>query len=220
MRKRYIGILALSLLAGGISYALISYTSKIENSSGIFKSGIDPALNASEVISEWPLQPKAAAEEMIKKYGQPNEMTSSMLTWKNNGIWKKTIVYREEIKHDFPLSHTDFLEQTIDYKTPADKFNEIVMYDGSVILERTKGTLSARCDKEAMNILAINLANDVAQGKKTTQEAKEFYAKTAADFIRGKKHMYTEKLQFPVSKNTADPDKTLIIPDEMNLGKN
>ena len=39
-------------------------------------------------------------------------------------------------------------------------------YDGSVILERTKGEMSAWCDLEGANFLAISLANDVASGEK------------------------------------------------------
>lgn len=89
-----------------------------------------------------------------------------------NGPWKRTILYKEEIPHDFPKPHTDLLQQFIDYKTPVDKFDELATYDGSVIVERTKGEISARCDKEEMNFLALNLANDVATGNKTVEEAR------------------------------------------------
>ncbi len=47
-----------------------------------------------------------------------------------------------------------------------DKYEDLAMFDGSVIVERTKDEISARCDKEEMNLLALNLANDVAAGKK------------------------------------------------------
>ncbi|MEX2153654.1 MAG: hypothetical protein WD825_09970 [Gemmatimonadaceae bacterium] len=56
--------------------------------------------------------------------------------------------------HSFPKPHTDLLEQFIDYRVPVDKYDELAAYDGSVIVERTKGEISARCDKEAMNFLA------------------------------------------------------------------
>jgi len=52
----------------------------------------------------------------------------------------------EEIPHDFPKPHMDMLLQSIDYPVPPDKFDELAAYDGSVIAERTKGELAARCD--------------------------------------------------------------------------
>jgi hypothetical protein len=55
----------------------------------------------------------------------------------------------------------------------------LARYDGSVIVERTKGEISARCDKEEMNFLAINLGNDVVTGKKDVDAARKFYADTA-----------------------------------------
>ncbi len=44
---------------------------------------------------------------IVDKYGEPDEVTSSHLVWHNNGPWKKTIVYRDEIEHRFPKPHTE-----------------------------------------------------------------------------------------------------------------
>ena len=52
---------------------------------------------------------------------------------------------RDEVPHAFPAPHTDFLEQFIDYRVPVEMFSKLAEYDGSVIAERTKGELSARC---------------------------------------------------------------------------
>ena len=169
-------------------------------------------INVDQRIEDWPKASKNAAKMMVEKYGQPSDMTSDMLIWKNNGPWKRTVLYREEVQHNFPVKHTDVLEQFIDYKVPITKFNDLAAYDGSVIAERTKGEISARCDNEHMNFLAVNLANDVALGKKTVQNAREFYAKTAMEFQLGTTSPYTEKLMFEASKgNTADPDETMIL---------
>ena len=70
------------------------------------------------------------------------------------------------------MPHPDLLEQFIDYQAPPEMYDELAVYDGSVIVERTKGEISARCDKEEMNFLAINLANDVAIGERTPDEAR------------------------------------------------
>ena len=64
-----------------------------------------------------------------------------MVAWHNNGPWKRSIVYKEEVTHLFPKKHVDVLQQFIDYKVPVDKFDDIASYDGSVIVERTKGEM-------------------------------------------------------------------------------
>jgi len=160
-----------------------------------------------QIISGWSAKPKEVANAMINKYGTPNEATANMLIWYNNGPWKKTILFKQEIPHDFPKPHTDLLQQFIDYKTPVDKFYELATYDGSVIVERTKGEISARCDKEEMNFLALNLANDVATGNKTVEEARMYYAKAAMAFMKGEKDPYTQGLKFTIPNGgTGDPD--------------
>jgi hypothetical protein len=57
-------------------------------------------------------------------------------------------VSKIEVVNQAPNPYTDFLEQFIDYKTPADKFDAQAVYGGSVIAERRKGELSARCDNK------------------------------------------------------------------------
>lgn len=146
---------------------------------------------------------------MVEKYGEPAESTPTMLVWNNTGPFKRTVVYKEEVDHDFPMPHKDVLEQFVNYQVPADKFDELASFDGSVIAERTKGEMSARCDKEAANILALNLADDVIKGKRSVEEAREFYENTMMEMLQGNKPAYLQKLQFDASKgNVGDSDKT------------
>jgi hypothetical protein len=163
-------------------------------------------------LDDWKKDHREAVEKMSQKYGQPDEATASMVIWNNNGPWEKTIIYKEEWKHKFPKAHTDYVEQFINYKAPVDKYDDIVKYDGSIIVERTAGLMSARCDKEEMNFLAINLANEVATGKRSVEDAREFYAKTAVEFMAGKSSPYTEKLLFEIAKgDTGDPDEGMAM---------
>jgi hypothetical protein len=166
-------------------------------------------MSAEATIASWPDMPKQAAMKLIAKYGQPDGVTPDQLVWRGKGAWKETTLYREEIPHQFPMPHTDFLEQSIDYRVPTDKFDELAQYDGSVIVERTKGTLAARCDKEELNMLALNLAHDIITGQRSVEDARAFYAKTAMAFKNGEKPPYTQKLQFTVASGgrAGDPDK-------------
>jgi len=161
-----------------------------------------------QILADWPDVSCEVARTVMETYGPPNEATASLLIWHNNGPWKRTILNRDAVPHDFPMPHPDLLEQFIDYQVPPDKFDELAQYDGSVIVERTKGEISARCDKEEMNLLAINLANDIVEGKRSVEEARQFYAKTAMAFKEGQSDPYVEGFVFEVPNGeTADPDE-------------
>lgn len=171
--------------------------------------------SATAVIASWPEVSKKAATAMIQKYGQPQGVTSTMLVWHSNGPWMKTIVMRDAIKHDFPMEHQDCLEQFIHYRVPPDKFDELAQYDGSVVCERTAGWLSARCDKEEANFLAINLAHMIITGKMSVEEAREEYARTINALMKGEKPQLTQRLQFdPETGGTGDPDQPMKAPRE------
>lgn len=174
-------------------------------------SGTVDKASVAATIEAWPDIPQKVARTMLDKYGPPNEATPSRLIWYNNGPWKRTIVYRDEVPHNFPKPHVDVLEQFIDYRVPVEKFDELAAFDGSVIPERTKGEISARCDMEEMNFLALNLAHDIVTGKRTVDEARESYAETANAFMMKRSAPYTEKLQFQAPQgDTADLDQTMM----------
>jgi hypothetical protein len=111
----------------------------------------------------------------------------------------------------FPAPDEDILEQAIGYRVPLDKFSELAIYDGSVIPERTNGEISARCEGEELNFLALNLANDICTGKIDAEKARLQYGEIKTAFARGEKHPYTQGLQFDVpSGGTPDPDEQTI----------
>ncbi len=91
---------------------------------------------------------------------------------------------------------------------PVDKFDDMAAYDGSVIVERTKGEMSARCDKEGANFLAINLGNDVATGQKTTDQARAYYTQAMKTFKNtGQMDTYMKGFVFTVPTGaTTDAD--------------
>jgi hypothetical protein len=124
----------------------------------------------------------------------------------NKENWKKITVNREETKHIFPVAHTDMMMQCVSYKVPADKLDELGKFDGSVVYDRTQGLLSARCDKEANNLLALNLSHDIITGKKTVEQARKAYGDIVKEKLNGGDPAYMKKLMFDTQKNAADPD--------------
>ena len=155
-----------------------------------------------------PKNVQEAVDMLIKKYGEPNLMNEDVAIWLNSGPFQYTMVWSEEVKHNFPMPHTDFVQQGIRYDVPTDKLSALAEYDGSVIVDRTKGMLAARCDKEEMNLLALNLGNDIITGKKTVKEARAYYAKAAMMFMKGEKDPYTQKLQFTPKASSGFPDES------------
>lgn len=163
------------------------------------------------IISGWPEMSRMAAEQTIGFYGPPNEATASRLFWYYNGPWKRTVVYRDEIPHDFPEPHSDMLESVIDYHVPPEKLSEIAAFDGSIIVERTKGEVAARCDLEAANILALNLMHEIVTGKKSVKQARKFCANEMAAYAMNRPAPYAENFQFELpTSEQFDPDKTTI----------
>jgi short-subunit dehydrogenase len=179
-----------------------SYTSRRDVKELKGEGGGQPTLSRIDnatvetVLESWGDIPQKAARRTINRYGLPNEATPSRLIWFDNGPWKRTIVYRDEVPHNFPKPHTDVLEQFVDYRVPVERVSDLARYDGSVIVERTKGEVSARCDMEEMNFLALNLMHEIATSNRTVDDARRTYAETATAFMMGKESPYTDGLQF------------------------
>lgn len=170
----------------------------------------------------WSDDSRIAVLHMLDTYGEPDEMSSEMMLWNNTGQWKRTVVYAQGISHDFPIWHTDVIQQWINYDVPAEKLTELSHFNGSVVSNRTNGEISARCDVEGANFLALNLAHDIIKGNKSVESAKEFYASTIKDMINGGDPAYMQKLQFDVastSKADSDNPSSIITQDDISKMK-
>ncbi|MDQ3006571.1 MAG: DUF4142 domain-containing protein [Chloroflexota bacterium] len=159
--------------------------------------------SVDRTIANWPNRPKLGANEMMAKYGVPQEVTSEKLVWLNPGAYKRIMVTREEIPHDFPKPHMDFLEHTISYNVPLDKTQDLIEFDGSSTINRTAGELSARCDLEGHNVLTLNLDHDIVMGKKSVQEARKAFGEIVVQDVKGEHPAYIEALQFEPTEMLA-----------------
>lgn len=163
----------------------------------------------SKYTSGWPESSQKAARTMIEKYGEPAETTDRMLIWRDQSPFKRIIVYKEEVEHKFPILHKDVIEHVVDYRPKADMVDDLYKFDGSIYVDRTRGEISSRCDQEAMNLLALNLAHEVFTGKKDVESARIEFGRQALAFMNGEKGSYTESLQFGRQMNTADADQSM-----------
>jgi hypothetical protein len=127
--------------------------------------------SGSEVIRDWPEESREAAQLVIDAYGEPPEATPSQLTWFGVGPWKRVVATKVFFEHNFPAPHIDSVESVIDYQVPPEKVTELARFDGSVVVDRTAGEVSARCHDEQANFLALNLMHDVVTGARTVEDA-------------------------------------------------
>lgn len=198
----------LVVLASTLVFATGAVADQVQ-SSGKMVQGRTNAAQMDKLTQGWPAASREAIKFMTDKYGPPAAVTSDVAIWGKAGIWKRTLVFRTEVPHRFPKPHTDVMQQWIDYKAPSSMYDELAMYDGSVVLERTSGEISARCDKEAANFLALNLADEIVKGKATVEQARKKYGEQIKAMMAKKPAPMTEKLLFTVAGNTRDQDKPL-----------
>lgn len=170
------------------------------------------AAQAEEMTSGWPEASRKAIKHMTDTYGPPATVGAGMAIWGETGSWKRTVVFDKEVPHHFPMEHTDVMQQWVNYEAPVDQYDELARYDGSVVLERTAGEMSARCDKEPANFLAINLAHDVATGKRTVEDARMEYGKQIKGLMAGNKSDYTGGIMFTAAAAGATGFKDEPLP--------
>jgi hypothetical protein len=173
-------------------------------------------MQRSQYMQDWPEESREAANLVIKQYGEPDEVSASQLIWHRPGPWKRIVASKAFYKHDFPAPHIDSVESVIDYRVPPEKASGLAAFDGSVIVERTAGEVSARCHDEQANFLALNLMHDIVTGAKTVQEARDYYAKEFADYRRKLPTPYMDELRFtPGDRNAADPDTRMLSDEDL-----
>lgn len=195
-----------------IGNAMVSSVAhKLSGSGGRDQKGAAYFLDQAEVealIEDWPSAPRETARQMMKQYGPPNEGTPVQLIWYGNGPWKRTEVTADEIAHNFPAPHTDFITNWIDYGVPVERFSDLARYDGSCLLDRTAGEAGARCDSEAANMITLNLMHEIVIGNRSVDEAREKYAEQMSAYTLGRSAPYAEQLLFePPDGETTDPDE-------------
>jgi hypothetical protein len=195
------------LIAGGVTViavgsSAIGQPARPAASTPLYRTTVE------QLIAGWKSKPQQVARAMLAKYGLPEEATPMRLIWHHTGPWKRTEVVNEEIPHNFPMPHTDMLLQAIDYPVPPDKFDQLAEFDGSVIAERTKGELAARCDMEEANFLALNLAHDIVTEIRSVAQARQFYAEVMRE---RRPTEYLQGLRFQVPRTAqGDPDRQLM----------
>ncbi|MHC8413270.1 DUF4142 domain-containing protein [Pseudomonas sp. Hz4] len=202
----------MTILKSNVFVASIIVAASLVGSPAIAQSTAERT-SVEKIVAGWPERPRLGANEMMAKYGPPQEATSERLVWHNAGAFKRIAVLKLETPHDFPLPHVDFLEHTVAYNVPQNKVGDLIEFDASSTINRTVGELSARCDLEGHNILTLNLDHDIIIGKKTVEQARQAFGEIVQQDVTGKHPAYVEALQFqPVKASAAAFSDKPVIP--------
>ena len=159
----------------------------------------DAPTDTSSMIKSWPVNTRVMARHLIDKYGPPDAQTDARLVWNDHGQWSQIRLFREGDSDNFPTTHLNIVENTIDYDVPQDKAGELIKFDPAIDVNRLSGTLSVRSDSEEANILALNLADEIVRGKRDVDSARDFMRATLRKSMAGKSSKYMDHLLFPVA---------------------
>ncbi len=173
-----------------------------------------PVWAAESPAPDWPEPARTAAEAIAERYGPPQERTATLLIWHRNGPWIRTVVHKVGAEHDFPAKHSDVLEQSLPYKVPLNLFSTVATFNGSVIPDRTRGTLTAYGASEAGNVMSLNLARAVARGELSPEQAREKQVAAARALAEGVVPEEAAKLTLEQQQegDVADPDTAMLLP--------
>ncbi|MEJ0006286.1 MAG: hypothetical protein WDM77_07840 [Steroidobacteraceae bacterium] len=163
---------------------------------------------AARNLKDWPVDRQVLAAHLVTRYGEPQEITARSVAWYDNGTWKRTILYKDGDLHRFPLPHRDVLWQTVNYKVPLNKVVPLMSYDGSILVDRTRGEITVHCDSEEANTLILNIANTIVTGENTVEQAMAYHAQVVEGMRIHEPEDYPQKLRFAAPKSnaaTADP---------------
>lgn len=142
---------------------------------------------AERVSSGWAETPRLAARLMMARYGPPDVVGMSRLVWHGNGPWKRTVV------RDLPRAYAraadedlGVIEQTVAYPLTPEQAEALRPFGGRLTTDTAVMELSSRSDREEVNCLRLNLANDVARGSLRADEARDAFARGLALDAAGK----------------------------------
>ena len=155
-----------------------------------FKKIYHEQMSAKDSLDDWKHDDaKAFAESLIKDYGQPDEVTQTMVKWYKLGAFggdgtkeMETYVVDESIPHSFPDPHRDFVYTVMEIKVPSHMLDTLGHVTGSIVYDGLKKTVTARCGSLEANALTLQFVKDLVDGK--IENDNDVAKKAYADRIR------------------------------------
>ena len=151
---------------------------------------------AQGVVNRWAPPSAAAGRQLLEEYGTPDDVTPNQLTWNHRGPWKRTVVWNRKPVY---LSPADLavMKQTVDYPLTRGEAGELLAFSDCLEIDLSRGELSSRADREEINYLTLNLADEIVRGRKTVSEAQIAFMRQLQLAAAGKMTPYMTGLLFP-----------------------
>jgi hypothetical protein len=167
--------LALAVLAGG---AFVSY--RVQRTHAMQR--------CEEQNARWYVGPSLMTKLMMERYGPPDSLSPLAASWFERGPWKRIVVHADRPETS--------LEQAINYPADAQTAQVLRAFSPAITVDTVNDEMSARSNNESLNFLSLNLANEVAEGRRDPQDALSLYLRMAKLAASGKSSPYVEGLMF------------------------
>lgn len=161
--------------------------------------------SAEKTIAGWPARAGNAARITMARYGRPDEVGPDALVWRANGPWLKTTVHRRSWPRYVFRVNRDYLENAIAYAVPSRSLVDLARFDAKLSAGPGLAWLSSRSESENRNCLALNLADEIINGKRSVAEARAFRAKILRLADSGKSSPYLKGLLFAADGGAFSP---------------
>lgn len=136
----------------------------------------------------WFDSPRTMSKVLLDRYGPPSVLPPNAVSWYGVEPFKRVTVHGD--------SPENYLETAVGYQAKEGAEARLRAFGEGVRIDRIREEISARGNSEALNLLALNLANEVASGGRSPADAREYYRRTVRLAASGKASPYMEKLLF------------------------
>lgn len=150
---------------------------------------------AEAVVANWWRASALAARRLIEQYGVPDEVRPDHIVWHGKGPWKRTVV-RNVTPPYGPAEDLGVVEQTLRYPLTPGQAADLRAFDRRLRYEGGPRELGARSDREEVNFLRLNLADDIVSRRMTPEQARRLHARILALENTGKTSPYLQGLRF------------------------
>lgn len=151
---------------------------------------------AEAVVENWWPVSSLAARRTIEQYGVPDEVRPDHLIWRAKGRWKRVVV-RNLTPPYVSGDELGVVEQSVRYTLQPPQVADLKKFDPRLGYERGSRELAARSDREEVNYLRLNLADDIVRRRMSPEEARRFQERALALENTGKASPYMQGLRFP-----------------------
>lgn len=103
------------------------------------------------MIADWSVTQREAAPMMMVNHGPPTVAGNRMFARFGHTPFVKTVIARDEARHNFSIAHIGLLTRTVKHRVPPDRLATLNVRDGRVSDHRTRVELSAQCDVKQLN---------------------------------------------------------------------